>query len=80
MSFTVFSYNARVLLDQPNPTQPNPSYVLEDATQPYHLNPTHGWTQPMSISELQTTSISCRQRTRATESCCRHSSTIVVIN
>jgi len=30
MSFTVFSYNATVLLIQPNPT--------------------HGWTQPMSIS------------------------------
>jgi len=38
MSFTVFSYNATVLLIQPNP--PNPSYVLENATQ---LNPT----QPM---------------------------------
>jgi len=28
--------------------QPNPTHVLENATQP---NPTHGWTQPMSISE-----------------------------
>jgi len=27
-------------------TQTNPSHVLENATQP---NPTHGWTQPMSI-------------------------------
>jgi len=49
MSFTVFSYNATVLLIQPYPTQPNPSHVLENATQP---NPTHGWTQPMSISGL----------------------------
>ena len=32
LSFTVFSYNATVLLIQPNPT--------------------HGWTQPMSISAL----------------------------
>jgi len=32
MSITVFSYNATVLLIQPNPT--------------------HGWTQPMSISVL----------------------------
>jgi len=30
-------------------TQPNPSHVLENATQP---DPTHGWTQPMSISAL----------------------------
>jgi len=30
-----------------NPTEPNPSHVLENATQP---NQTHGWTQPMSIS------------------------------
>jgi len=45
MSFTVFSYNPTVLFIQPNP--PNPSHVLENATQP---NPTHGWTQPMSIS------------------------------
>ena len=30
-----------------NPTQLNPSHVLKNATQP---NPTHGWTQPMSIS------------------------------
>ena len=43
MSFTVFSYNATVLLIQPNPT--------------HHMcwkmrpNPTHGWTQPMSISD-----------------------------
>ena len=37
MSFTVFSYNATVLL-----IQPNPLHVLENATQP---NPTHGWTQ-----------------------------------
>jgi len=41
--FTVFSYNATVLLIQPNPT--------------HHMcwkmrpNPAHGWTQPMSISE-----------------------------
>jgi len=27
MSFTVFSYNATVLLIQPNPTQPNPTHV-----------------------------------------------------
>ena len=33
MSFTVFSYNATVLLIQPNPT--------------------HGWTQPMSISAVK---------------------------
>ena len=48
MSFTVFSYNATVLLIQLNSTQPNPSHVLENATQP---NSTHGWTQPMSISD-----------------------------
>ena len=35
MSFTVFIYNATVLLIQPNPT--------------------HGWTQPMSISVAYTT-------------------------
>jgi len=29
-----------------NPSEPNPSHVLENATQP---NQTHGWTQPMSI-------------------------------
>jgi len=46
MSFTLFSYNATVLLVQSNP--PNLSHVLENATQP---NPTHGWTQPMSISD-----------------------------
>jgi len=47
MSFTVFSYNATVLL-----IQPNPSHVLENATQPKPTQPkpTHGWTQPMSIS------------------------------
>jgi len=37
MSFTVFSYNATVLLIQPNPT-----HVLENATQP---NPWQGRSQ-----------------------------------
>ena len=37
MSFTVFSYNAAVLL-----IQPNPSRVLENATQPNPwMDPTH---------------------------------------
>ena len=48
MSFTVLSYNATVLLIQPNPTQPITCAGKCDPTQP---NPTHGWTQPMSISE-----------------------------
>jgi len=46
MSFTVFSYNATVLLIQPNP--PNPSHVLENATQP---NPTQSnpWMDPTHV-------------------------------
>ena len=55
MSFTVFSYNATVLLIQPNP--PNPSHVLENATQPNPtqpnpwMNPTHVhlWTNTWSM-------------------------------
>ena len=42
MSFTVFSYNATVLLIQPN-------HHMCWKMQP---NPTHGWTQPMSISDV----------------------------
>jgi len=59
MSFTVFTYSATVLL-----IQPNPSHALENATQP---NPTHGWTQPMSISGVDSVRIqillvgTCRQ-------------------
>jgi len=36
-----------VLLIQPNP--PNPLHVQKNATQP---NPTDGWTQPMSVSDV----------------------------
>ena len=42
MSFTVFSYNATVLLIQPNPTH--------QMCWKMRPNPTHGWTRPMSIS------------------------------
>jgi len=47
MSFTVFSYNATVLLIQPNPAHQMCWKMRPNPTQP---NPTHGWTQPMSIS------------------------------
>ena len=47
MNFTVFSYNATVLLIQPNPTQPITCAGKCDPTQP---DLTDGWTQPMSIS------------------------------
>jgi len=42
MSFTIFSYNATVLRIQPNPTN-HMCWKMRP-------NPTHGWTQPMSIS------------------------------
>ena len=42
MSFTVFSYNATVLLIQLNSTQPSPSHVLENATQPNPTQPMDG--------------------------------------
>jgi len=48
MSFTVFSYNATVLLIKPNPTHHMCCEIRP--------NPTHGWTQPMSISESYRTS------------------------
>ena len=47
MSFTVFSYNATVLL-----IQPNPSHVLENATQPNPwMDPTHVhlWCEPRTF-------------------------------
>jgi len=47
MSFTVFIYNATVLLIQPNPAHQMCWKMRPNPTQP---NPTHGWTQPMSIS------------------------------
>ena len=46
MSFTVFIYNATVLLIQPN----HPTRHMCWKMRP---NPTHGWTQPMSISGLR---------------------------
>jgi len=39
MSFTVFTYNATVL-----------STLIQPNTKETQTNPTHGWTQPMSIS------------------------------
>ena len=51
MTFTVFSYNATVLLIEPNPTQPKSSHVLENATQPNPTQPNPWMDQPTSISE-----------------------------
>ena len=45
----VFSYNATVLLIQPNPTQ---FITYAGKCNPTKPNPTHGWTQPMSISAM----------------------------
>ena len=51
--FTVFSYNATVLLIQPNP---NHHMCWKMRPNSIQLNPTHGWTQPMSISDVATAS------------------------
>ena len=50
MSFTVFSYNATVLLIQPNPL--NPSHVLENATRPNPTQPMDGPNPCTSLSGM----------------------------
>jgi len=50
MSFTVFSYNATVLLIQPN--SPNPLHVLENVTQPNPIQPMDGPNPCPSLEEF----------------------------
>ena len=54
MSFTVFSYNATVLLIQPNPTH-HMCWKMRS-------NPTHGCTQPMSSVVLLKMEVGIRKR------------------